>query len=117
MGTKSWDYSNVIFNLHGRTSLFHATSWGIMSLLFYELVLPVLQKSKKYLYNKKIRAIVIFVSIFVIIDCTISIFACLRQNDRRKNIVPRNKIEEILDKLYPDDFLNKIYNNAVIVEK
>lgn len=117
MGTKSWDYSNVRFNLHGRTSLFHATSWGAMSILFYQFVLPVLNKTKKFFDNKKFRAIVIFISIFVIIDCIISIFACLRQTERRKNIQPRNKIEEMLDKYYPDDFLNKIYNNAVIVEK
>lgn len=117
MGTKSWDYSNVRFNLDGRTSLFHATSWGVMSALFYQLVLPVLNKTKKFIDNKKFRAVVLFISFFVIIDCTISILACLRQTDRRKHILPRNKIEEILDKYYPDEVLEKIYNNAVIVEK
>ena len=117
MGTKSWDYSNVMFNLNGRTSLFHATSWGVMSLLFYELVLPVLKKTKKLFDNSKFRKIIVFISIFVIIDCAISILACLRQTDRRKSIVPRNKIEELLDKYYPDEFLNKIYNNSVVVDK
>lgn len=117
MGTKSWDYSNVSFNLHGRTSLFHATSWGVMSVLFYELVLPVLKKTKKFFDNKKFRMFALFISVFVVIDCTISILACLRQTERRKNIIPRNKIEELLDKYYPDELLNKIYNNAVVVEK
>lgn len=117
MGTKSWDYSNVSFNLHGRTSLFHATSWGVMSVLFYELVLPVLKKTKKFFDNKKFRMFALFISVFVIIDCAISILACLRQTERRKNIIPRNKIEELLDKYYPDELLNKIYNNAVVVEK
>ena len=117
MGTKSWDYSNVRFNLHGRTSLFHATSWGLMSVLFYQFILPVLNKTKKVFDNRKFRAVVIFISVFVIIDCTISILACLRQTERRKNVVPRNKVEELLDKYYPDELLNKIYNNAVVVEK
>ena len=117
MGTKSWDYSNVMFNIHGRTSLFHAISWGVMSVLFYVLVLPVLNKTKKYFDNKKIRVLIIFVSFFMIFDCTISILACLRQTERRKNIIPRNQIEEFLDKYYPDEMLNKIYNNAVVVEK
>ena len=27
-GTISWDYSNLLFNIHGRTSLLHCLYWG-----------------------------------------------------------------------------------------
>lgn len=28
-GTISWDYSNLLFNIHGRTSLLHCIYWGV----------------------------------------------------------------------------------------
>ena len=116
MGTKSWDYSNVRFNLNGRTSLFHACCWGLMSVLFYLYVLPILQKTKKFFDNKKYQLFIMFMGVFMLFDCTISILACLRQEARRKNVKPNNKIDELLDKYYPDEYLNNIYYNAVVVD-
>lgn len=117
MGTKSWDYSNFKFDLDGRTSLFHACCWGLMSALFYQFVLPIIEKSKSFLLKRRIKIFMIFFSIFMIFDCSISTLACLRQTARRNNIEPRNAFDSFLDKYYPDEFLNKIYSNATIIEK
>ena len=53
----------------------------------------------------------------IILDCIISILACVRMYERRNNIKPRNKLEEILDEKYPDEYLNDIYNNAKKIKK
>ena len=117
MGTKSWDYSDVKFNIDGRTSLFHASAWGLMSVLFYEMILPIIKKTEKFIDNKKVKVFIIFLSIFMFFDCTISTLACLRQTERRNNIEAKNKLDIFLDKYYPDDLLNKIYSNAEVIKK
>ena len=111
-GTISWDYSYLKFNIHGRTSLLHACFWGMMSILFYILIYPLLIKLKFALKNKKVRILLIIVSILIILDCIISALACIRMYERDNNIEPRNAIERIIDKKYPDEYLDRIYNNA-----
>jgi len=39
-GTISWDYSNLLFNLNGRTSLLHCLYWGTGGVLFVKFILP-----------------------------------------------------------------------------
>ena len=41
-GTISWDYSNLWFNINGRTSLLHCTYWGIGGVLFMKYVMPLI---------------------------------------------------------------------------
>ena len=42
-GTISWDYSNLLFNIHGRTSLLHCLYWGIGGVLFVRFILPLIR--------------------------------------------------------------------------
>ena len=53
--------------------------------------------------------------IFIFFDITISCMACTRQNERHKNIPPKNSLDSFLDTKYPDDFMNKIYNNKILI--
>ena len=116
-GTISWNYQDYVLNLHGRTSLFHASVWGILSVLFYEYMLPILNKLKKYLLNKKIQIIAVVLSVFMLLDCSISFLACYRQNERRNNIPTKNQLDTILDKYYPDEYITNVYVNAHIIKK
>ena len=84
----------------------------MMSILFYILIYPLLIKLKFALKNKKGRILLIIVSILLILDCIISALACIRMYERDNNIEPRNAIERIIDKKYPDEYLDRIYNNA-----
>ena len=48
-------------------------------------------------------------------DCSISFIATVRQNERRHNIDPKNKVDLFLDKYYPDERLKKVYSNMEFV--
>ena len=74
-GTISWDYSYLRFNLNGRTSLLHASFWGLMGVLFYELLLPRIISFKKYLnYNwTKVLTIVFCLSFYLMQQFDVSI--------------------------------------------
>lgn len=111
-GTIAWDYSNVMFNISGRTSLLHAVFWGILSLMFYLYVVPVINKLKKYTKKKWFKVVVITLSIIFLLDCLISSLACYRRGERRENKKPDNAIEELLDEFYPDERVDQVFNNS-----
>lgn len=115
-GTISWDYSNFFFNLNGRTCLLYCVYWGIIAVVFLKIVYPWLQKIEPLLYKKSIRILTVFLIIFMAFDITISALAANRQQERRENIPPKNDLDVFLDKAYPDEFLDRIYNNKRNVE-
>lgn len=113
--TISWDYSYLRFNLHGRTSLLHASIWGLLGAIYYFILLPPLLKINNLIKTKQGKVITIIMSIILMFDCSITILACNRRTERRTNEIPSNKIEEYLDYHYPDEYIDSIYNNAKVV--
>lgn len=110
-GTISWDYSYLPFNLNGRTSLLHCIYWGIGGILYITYIEPWLNKLRKKLNIKVINFITIVLSIFIILDIAISWKAAERQTERKNNIEPENHIDLFLDKYYPDEYMDRIFNN------
>lgn len=110
-GTISWDYSYLPFNINGRTSLLHCTYWGIAGILYTTYIEKLIEKIEKLLDRKKMETITICFVVFMVLNIQISAFASIRQRHRMNNIPPQNKLDEFLDKHYPDEFMNKIYAN------
>lgn len=110
-GTISWDYSNLIFNINGRTSLLHCTYWGIGGILYVTYICPIIERLRKSLYENNKRFITIIVSIFIIFDISLSCIAANRQTQRKNNIFPESKLDLFLDKYYSDEYMDKIYAN------
>ncbi len=115
-GTISWDYSKFFFNLNGRICLLYCIYWGIIAVAFLKIVYPWLEKIEPLIYKKSIRILTVFLMIFMIFDITISALAANRQQERRKNIEPKNELDVFLDKNYPDELLDRIYNNKRNIE-
>ena len=111
-GTISWDYSNFFFNLNGRICLLYCIYWGIIAVAFLKVVYPWLEKIEPLIYKKSVRILTIFMVLFMTFDIIISALAANRQQERRENIEPKNNLDVFLDKAYPDEFLDRIYNNA-----
>ena len=110
-GTISWDYSNHIFNINGRTSLLYCSFWGIAGVLYVIYIDPFIEKLKPKIDQKSVKIITVIFAILMILDITISFIAAERQTERRNNIAPQNKLDLFLDKHYPDQYMDKIYSN------
>ena len=110
-GTISWDYSNMFFNLNGRTSMLYCVYWGIIAVIFLKIVYPMFEKIDYLIYKKGIRIFTVFFILFMIYDITISCMAGNRQKERRNQIPPKNIVDEFLDNTYPDELLDSVYNN------
>lgn len=110
-GTVSWDYSYLPFNINGRTSLLHCIYWGIGGVLYITFLEPLIINISKKINIKFINLITIIISIFIIFDITITWKAAERQTERKNNIGPENHVDLFLDKYYPDEYMDRIFNN------
>ena len=114
-GTISWDYSYLPFNIQGRTSLLHCIYWGIGGILYVTYIEPLIEKMREKINKNSIRIITIILAIFMIFDITISWMAAERQIERKSNVEPENKIDVFFDEYYPDEYIDKIFNNKKYV--
>ncbi len=112
-GTISWDYSNYLINLNGRTSLLHCIYWGIAGILVAKVLCPFIDKMDKYIKKKSFKQITVIIAIFMLCNITISWSAANRQEERMKNIPAQSKLDHFLDEHYPDEVMNKIYANKI----
>ena len=111
----SWDYSGSFLNLNGRTNFVYCIFWGLIGIAFLKIFWRFVPNLDKVVSSKKWRFITYILMIFIFFDITISCMACTRQNERHKNIPPKNSLDSFLDTKYPDDFMNKIYNNKILI--
>lgn len=112
-GTISWDYCNSFLNINGRTSLFHAFMWGIITFLAMKFLYPIILKFCKKLQNKIGYTITIILFVLLVVDIFLSISASIRQDQRKHHIPPHSEFEHFIDKHYPDEKMDKIYNNKM----
>ena len=110
-GTISWDYSYLLFNLNGRTSLLHCTYWGIAGILYILYIEPKVEKMRANINKINFKILTSVLSIFMVFNITISCLAAERQKERRNNIEAENKIDIFLDNYYPDEYMDKIFAN------
>lgn len=114
-GTISWDYSYLSFNIQGRTSLLHCIYWGIGGILYVTYIEPLIEKMREKINKNIIRIITIILAIFMIFDITISWMAAERQSERKSNVEPENKMDLFFDEYYPDEYIDRIFNNKKYV--
>ena len=110
-GTISWDYSQLWFDINGRTSLLHCIYWGIAGILYMKYVKPLIKKIRIQMSKRFFKVITVILLIFMIFNISISCMSAKRQEERRHNIETKNKIDVFLDKYYPDEYMDKIFTN------
>lgn len=110
-GTVSWDYSNWLFNINGRTTLIHCTYWGIGGLIYFLWLEPVLPKIELRLKKYTAKVLITGIAIFMIFNIAITYMAAIRQKCRMQNIAPQNRMDEFLDKEYPNEYMDIIFAN------
>lgn len=115
-GTVSWDYSNWLFNIDGRTTLIHCTYWGFAGLLYASYIEPLIPKIEEVVRNHKVKIMATSVAIFMVFNVAISSMAAIRQKERQENIAANSKIDVFLDNTYPDEYMDEVFENQKRVE-
>lgn len=73
-GYKWWDYSEYLFNLHGRICLYSILGFGLIGLILIEYILPKLEKLYNKIYSKTLTIILAIISIIYLFDVGYSVF-------------------------------------------
>lgn len=113
-GTTFWDYSDMPFNIGGRTNLLFCIFWGILSLVWIKLCYPPISR-----WIEKIPPMMgkiltwIFVALMVC-DLLVSALAMIRYVERAQGIPAQNAVEEFVDYNYPDRFVEWTWPNMRI---
>lgn len=110
-GTISWDYSEWIFNINGRTTIFHCTYWGLAGLLYIKYIEPVIPKIGEFVKSHKAKIVDASLAGFMIFNITISSMAAIRQKERVNSIPANNSVDIFLDNVYTDEYMNQIFEN------
>ena len=116
-GTISWDYSDMPFNIDGRTSLAYACIWGILGVVWVREMYPVLSRGIEKIPPKIGYIITIVLTVFMVFNAFVSASASVRANERSENIEAQNAFAVYLDNNFSDEYLEYIYPHAQKVEK
>lgn len=116
---KWWDYSNMPININGRICFYYSIFWGILAIFLMRVVHPHIQKLIAYIVKKfntkTVKFTILFITIFMILDCIISAYAIQLYTIRmiskyNLNVTNKEIICELNDKLYNNNFRTKIVN-------
>lgn len=112
-GTVSWDYSNLWFNINGRTSLLHCIYWGTGGILFVKYVYPFLEKIISKLDLLALKHVTVILIVLLAFDVGISCIASSRQKERIEGIAASSNLDRFCDEHYPDSVMDYIYSNKI----
>lgn len=114
IGTVSWDYSDKFLNINGRTTIPFMLCWGLMALIFCKSIYPLVSDFiEKIPYNLG-KFLYKVLSLYMLIDMTISWTALFRQTMRHAEKAPLTIIGKIYDRVYTDERLRKAFTNMVM---
>lgn len=113
-GCVSWDYSDKLLNINGRTTIPYMLFWGFLGLLLVYWIYPQLSKIIEQMPIKIGTILTNILIVFLTLDMAVSFTAVMRQTLRRHNIPAFTIVGRLCDKYYTDDFLSKYYPNAVL---
>lgn len=111
LGSRSWDYSNMPFNLNGRICLLYAGFWGILGVLWVKVIYPWMAKLILRLTNRAGKIITWVLFAFFVINIVATFIAVFRWSQRLDNIAPLNSFWEFIDLRFPNERMEKIFAN------
>ena len=110
-GSRSWDYSEVPFNLNGRICLLYSIFWGFLGVWWIKDMYPRMAKWILKISNNRGKVLTWCLTIFFIFNSLVSLTAVGRWSERVEGLAPSNGIERLLDEHFPDERMERIYAN------
>ena len=113
-GTVFWDYSKILFNLGGRINLLYCFFWGLAAVVWIKILYPRISGLIEKIPKKAGTILSRCLIVFMIINIAVSTLALGRYTDRYAGKEANNRVEQFLDRRFPDERMERIYPNAII---
>lgn len=112
-GSRSWDYSEMPFNINGRICLLYSFFWGFLGILWMKKLYPQIAKLILKIPNSIGKRFSWVILAFFIINASVSFTSVYRWSQRLDNVAAQNSFWEIIDKRFPNERMEKIYPNMI----
>ena len=112
-GTTSWDYSDQIMSLGGRTTVPIMAFWGLLGLILVKVIYPILSHLIEKIPLAVGERLFVVLLVFMVFNMLISWTAIIRQNLRHHGVKAFTPIGEFLDAEFTDDYLKRYFPNMV----
>ena len=89
----------------------------VLAIGYVKMVYPFLSKWIERIPVRTGNVLTVVLAIFMVVNLSISLTACLRQGERNQGIPADNSFEVFLDETYPDKRLDEIFENSKKVSK
>ncbi|MCD8118030.1 MAG: hypothetical protein LUE29_00820 [Lachnospiraceae bacterium] len=110
-GSRSWDYSAMPFNINGRICLLYSIFWGILGVWWIKSIYPRMAEWILKIPNKVGKILTWILLVFMIFDGAISLIAVGRWSARISGQEAASAFEEFIDERFPDERMERIYEN------
>ena len=107
-GSRSWDYGGAFW---GFINLEMTMFWGILGMLFYYLLYPLLTRALGRLEGRLWRVLGIIATVWLMMNFTMTSLAVWRWGARLAEQPARNGVDSYLDTHYDDDRMRSIFPN------
>lgn len=125
---KWWDYSNDFLNIHGRTCMYFAVMWGVLSIVLINYVNPFLdqcvdfvaKKVSQYLLKITITTITLFMMLDGVLTClALDNFLVRVANECNINIngIEKREVDALIEKSFSNEQMMMTYPNIMVVNE
>lgn len=110
-GSVSWNYSDLPFDINGRTTLHYALFWGLVAygVVFY--LYPPFSQMVESMPRKTGVVLTKILIVFLSVNMLVTYSALIRQGFRADGIEPLTPVGEVYDKVFTDEYIEKKFPN------
>ncbi|MGN1347117.1 MAG: putative ABC transporter permease, partial [Eubacteriales bacterium] len=112
-GSRSWDYSNMPFNLNGRICLLYSAFWGALGVLWVKNIYPRMANWILKLPEKQGKILTWALAAFFVFNAAVSLVAVYRWSGRLSGAAAANAFWRLIDTRFPDTRMERIFANMV----
>lgn len=106
LSMRAWSYCHQFLNIRGHVSLQMTLAWGVIGIAFSSVV-PYLENHLSKMETKPWKIICYILTVAVAADLLLTSVAILRWSNRHFQIPPSNKLEQLIDEKFNDEFMEK----------
>jgi uncharacterized membrane protein len=115
-GSVSWNYTDLMFNINGRTTVIYSLFWGF---LIYILVIVCYPYVSRWIESVPYKPGVIVTNVFIVfltINMLVTYSMLIRQGMREKGIEAYTPIGEYYDEIFTDEYIAELFPNMHLQE-
>ena len=111
LGSRSWDYSSLPFNINGRICLLYSVFWGVLGVLWIKDLYPRMAKWILKIPNRIGKLLTWCLTAFLVMNAAVTCVAVARWSMRVQGDAPAGGFWSFVDERFPDERMERIFAN------